>query len=139
MSVPDNVSARASVVVQRQVDWSDTDAAGHYHNSTVIRWVEAAEAVLLDRLELLHLYRAMPRVHYEVDYLCPLYFQEIVDVTIWIEAVGRTSVRYAFHVRRGEALAVRGTMVAVKSDPNVGGSEPWKDSERAALEHAAEG
>ena len=38
--------AHAAVLVQRRVEWPDTDAAGHYHHSTVVRWVEAAEAVL---------------------------------------------------------------------------------------------
>jgi len=40
------IPSPASVVVDRRVEWQDTDAAGHYHHSTVIRWVEAAEAVL---------------------------------------------------------------------------------------------
>ncbi|WP_447645311.1 hypothetical protein [Nocardioides zeae] len=29
------------------MEWIDTDAAGIYHNSTVVRWVEAAEAALM--------------------------------------------------------------------------------------------
>jgi acyl-CoA thioester hydrolase len=138
MNAYDHPLTPAGVVVQRQVDWSDTDAAGHYHNSTVIRWVEAAEAVLLDRLGLLDLYHAMPRVQYDVSYLRPLWFQEIVSIMISVESVGRTSVSYSFKVLCGEDLAARGTMVAVKTDPESGGSSPWNDSERAALRHAAE-
>lgn len=33
----------------------DADAAGHYYHSTAIRWVGAAETVLLDRLNLTEL------------------------------------------------------------------------------------
>ena len=34
-----------AIRVERTVEWPDTDAAGHYHHSSVIRWVEAAETV----------------------------------------------------------------------------------------------
>ena len=133
MATSDDLSSPPSVVVQRQVEWSDTDAAGHYHNSTVIRWVEAAEAVLLDRLRLLDQYPAMPRVHYEASYLRRLWFQDTVDIALRVESVGRASVKYGFDVRRGEDLAAHGTIVAVKTDPDVGGSVPWDNLQRAAL------
>ena len=38
---------RASV--ERTVEWVDTDASGHQHNSAVMRWVESAEAELFLR------------------------------------------------------------------------------------------
>lgn len=50
MSVQVPGPAPASVVVRREVEWRDTDAAGHYHHSAVIHWVEAAEAALQQRL-----------------------------------------------------------------------------------------
>ncbi len=40
----------ASVVIERRVEWPDTDAAGHQPHSVVMRWVEEAEAALLERL-----------------------------------------------------------------------------------------
>lgn len=127
------MSAEASVVVQRRVEWPDTDATGHYHHSTVIRWVEAAESVLHDRLGLLDLFGVVPRVRYEVDYLARLWFRDVVDIEIRVAAVGCASVTYGFEVRRGEEVAARGSMVAVNSDPRVGGTAPWPDEVRKAL------
>jgi acyl-CoA thioester hydrolase len=123
----------ASVVVQRRVEWPDTDAAGHYHHSTVIRWVEAAESVLHERLGLLDLFGVVPRVRYEVDYLARLWFRDIVDIEIRIAEVGRTSVTYGFEVRCGGEAAVRGSMVAVNSNPRVGGTTQWPDEVRKVL------
>ena len=123
----------ASIVVQRFVEWPDTDAAGHYHHSSVVRWVEAAEAVLHERLDLLELFGSVPRVRYEVDYLARLWFRDRVDIALWVESVGRTSLRYAFEVRRGSEVAARGVMVAVNADPTAGGTAAWPEAAREAL------
>lgn len=125
--VPD---PHARIVVQRRVEWPDTDAAGHYHHSTVIRWVEAAEAVLYERLGISGLFGQIPRVRYEVDYLDRLWFGDIVDIEFGIAELGRTSVRYAFEVRRGSTVAARGVMVAVSSEPDAGGTQPWSEDVR---------
>lgn len=123
----------ASVVVQRRVEWPDTDAAGHYHHSTVVRWVEAAESVLHERLGLTELFGVVPRVRYEADYLEQLWFRDVVDVELRVAAVGRTSVRYEFEVRRAGRVAARGAMVAVNSDPAQGGAQPWPEDVRKKL------
>lgn len=126
-------TGHASVRVQRRVEWPDTDAAGHYHHSTVIRWVEAAEAVLYERLGLTPLFGRIPRVRYEVDYAARLWFGDVVDVTLAVAELGRTSITYAFEVRRGDGLAAAGRMVAVSSDPAGGGSEAWSEEARSAF------
>lgn len=125
----------ASVVIKRMVEWPDTDAAGHYHHSSVIRWVEAAEAELHERLGLPDLFGRVPRVRYEVDYLARLWFRDRVQVELTVAEVGTTSVRYVFEVRRGEEVAARGSMVCVSSDPSADppATTPWSDEVRSAL------
>lgn len=131
---------RASVT--RVVDWCDTDAAGHYHHSSVIRWVEAAENELHTRLGLPELYGSVPRVRYEVDYLDRLWFRDEVTTSLWVENVGGASLVYGFEVQGPRGPAARGRMVCV----NVGGrsgqgpadgegppATPWPDAVRAAL------
>jgi YbgC/YbaW family acyl-CoA thioester hydrolase len=132
-SVP---AGHAKVVVQRRVEWPDTDAAGHYHHSTVVRWVEAAEAVLYDRLGLTELFGRIPRVRYEVDYRDRLWFGDLVDIALAVAALGRTSITYVFDVRRDEQVVAAGTMVAVNSDPGDGSTEPWPDDVRARFTSA---
>lgn len=126
----------------RSVEWSDTDAAGHYHHSAVIRWVEAAEEVLHTRLGLPQLFGVVPRVRYEVDYLDRLWFREQVVTALWVESVGRTSVAYAFEVTGPRGPAARGRMVCVNIGSRSGEvapdaespAVPWPDEVRHRLE-----
>lgn len=128
----------------RVVDWTDTDAAGHYHHSSVIRWVEAAENALHVELGLLELFGVVPRVRYEVDYLDRLWFREEVVTQLWVESLGRTSLVYGFEVTGPRGPAARGRMVCVNIGDRSGEvpadadspAVPWSDAERAALQGA---
>lgn len=119
--------------VQRLVEWADTDASGHYYNGAVTRWVEYAEWALLDRVGLAHLFGRTPRVHYEVDYLSRLWFGDTVDVLLWVDRVGTTSLRYAFAVYRAEIPAARGGLVLVNAHPEAEHAEAWSEEVRKAL------
>ncbi|MER6256777.1 thioesterase family protein [Streptomyces sp. NPDC001584] len=125
------------VVVERRVEWPDTDAAGHYHHSTVVRWVEAAEAVLLRRLGLAHLFGSTPRVHFEADYRARLWFGETVRTELRITKVGTSSLHYAFTVHgEGEEPAATGRMVIAHSASRATGSTAWPDDVREVLTKA---
>jgi acyl-CoA thioester hydrolase len=121
------------VRIDRIVEWPDTDAAGHYHHSTVISWAEAAEAELHERLGLLDLFGVIPRVRYEVDYRARLWFRDRVTVELWVAEVGTASVRYVFVVRRDHEVAVSGSMTAVHIDPGLGRAAPWPEHVREVL------
>ncbi len=43
----------ASTTLQRRVQWIDTDAAGIWHHSNVVRWAEEAEAELHRQLGII--------------------------------------------------------------------------------------
>ncbi|MEY9968766.1 acyl-CoA thioester hydrolase [Streptacidiphilus sp. MAP12-16] len=147
-----------SVEVERRVEWQDTDAAGHYHHSTVVRWVEAAEAVLLRRLGLDHLFGSIPRVHFEADYAERLWFGETVRTELRIIKVGTSSLHYAFTVRGegregregrerdqgdqggeggvSDGVAATGRMTVVHSAARATGATPWPDDIREVLSKA---
>lgn len=126
-----------SVVIERRVEWPDTDAAGHYHHSTVVRWVEAAEAVLLRRLGLAHLFGSTPRVRFEADYRARLWFGEAVRTELKVVKVGTSSLHYAFTVRgEGEEPAATGRMVIAHSAARATGSTAWPDDVREVLTKA---
>ncbi|MFG2772228.1 acyl-CoA thioesterase [Streptomyces sp. NPDC048350] len=123
-----------SVTVERRVEWPDTDAAGHYHHSTVVRWVEAAEAVLLRRLGLSHLFGSTPRVHFEADYRARLWFGEAVRTELRVTKVGTSSLHYAFTVLGEEgAEAATGRMVIAHSAARATGTTPWPAEVREVL------
>ena len=121
----------ARVVIERRVEWSDTDAAGHHHHSAVLRWAEAAETVLLRRLGLEELYGSIPRVHYSVDYRARLWFGETVRVELRVEKVGTTSLHYAFEVHGREGLAAAGRMSIARAAATAKAAEPWSEGQRA--------
>ncbi|WP_244291426.1 acyl-CoA thioesterase [Streptomyces subrutilus] len=120
--------------MERRVEWPDTDAAGHYHHSTVVRWVEAAEAVLLRRLGLAHLFGSTPRVHFEADYRARLWFGDAVRTELRVTEVGERSLHYAFtvHGEHGEEAAT-GRMVVAHSAARATGATPWPEDVRAVL------
>ncbi|MFJ5958769.1 acyl-CoA thioesterase [Paenarthrobacter sp. NPDC092416] len=89
--------------VERTVEWVDTDASGHQHNSAILRWVEAAEAELFRILELPDYFPSAPRVQQVINYKAKLWFGQRVTATVKIHALGRTSLTMAFEVR-GQAL-----------------------------------
>lgn len=124
----------ARINIRRLVEYPDTDASGHYQHAAVLRWVEAAEAVLHARLGVAdRTFGSSPRLHFEVDYQLPLWFLDEVDVELVAGRVGRTSVRWDFKVRRGDALAASGHFVAAHVPVAGTGAEAWPEDLRRAF------
>lgn len=125
----------ARIVVRRRIEWMDTDAAAVYHWTTTFRLMEAAEAVLHDRLGIRErTFGRTPRVHVEADFRRELRFYDLVDLEFRVERVGATSVRYGFALRCGDSLAAEGHVVTVLVSQQPGGSPtPWPDDIRRAL------
>ena len=124
---------RASIVVQRRIEWSDTDASGRWHNSTAFRLIEVAETALFDRLGLLEeTYGRVPRVHIAVDFKRLLSFREIVDASLEVVAVGRSSATYGFELATGGHTCVTGKVVVALVDAD-GRPEAWSERHRNLL------
>lgn len=112
----------------------DTDAAGIWHHSVVIRWAEEAEAELHRNLGISdETFGATPRVRTEFDFLSFVRFDDIVDITLGVSDVGRTSVTYDIKVSSASTLVASGRMVAVLIDWANGGPKTWPDTLRRAL------
>jgi acyl-CoA thioester hydrolase len=120
--------------IERRVEWHDTDAAGHQHNSVILRWAEEAEAALLRQYGLDWLFGSTPRVRQEVDYRARLRFGAVAHTRIWVLNVGRTSMRLGFEVTGPDGLAADGVVVIVHSSPASATSQPWPDQVRQALD-----
>ncbi|MFF4309404.1 acyl-CoA thioesterase [Streptomyces sp. NPDC001507] len=125
---PDGVRA----VHRCRVEWSDTDASGHYHNTAVARFVEAAEAALVRERGVVGYFGVAPRVRYEVDFTAPLWFQQEVTTVLTVERVGTSSMTFGFEVWGEEidgrprqlAAAGRYTVVHVPQSADRRGV-PW--------------
>ena len=132
---------RASV--ERTVEWVDTDASGHQHNSAVMRWVESAEAELFLRtLKLPDYFPSVPRIHQEIHFKAKLWFGQRITATVGISRLGRTSMTYAFeiqgHPHDGLAggLAAFGTVTVAHVPPGSAKAQPWPAEVVKAVAHA---
>ena len=123
-----------SITIQRRVQWMDTDAAGIWHHSVVLRWVEEAEAELHRALGIIDLtFGATPRVRTEFEFPSSVRFDDVVDITLNVSHLGTTSVTYEIDVSSGERPVANGRMVVVFIDRATGEKRPWPDSVRDSL------
>lgn len=130
-----NVEGRgpASIRIQRRIEWSDTDASGHWHNTAAFRLVEWAETALYERLGLLDdIYGHLPRVHIEADFLRLLDHRDLIDATLTIEAVGASSVTYRFVMEHDGELCCEMKLVTALLDPE-GAKRTWPPHYRDLL------
>ncbi|CCH77979.1 conserved hypothetical protein [Nostocoides japonicum T1-X7] len=88
-------------VHRTRVEWIDTDAAGIYHNTAVVRYVEAAEAALIRERGLAGYFPVAPRVRYEVSFEAPLHFEQEVTTSVTLTRLGRSSMTFSFEVWGG--------------------------------------
>jgi YbgC/YbaW family acyl-CoA thioester hydrolase len=128
------IQAPASILVQRRIEWPDTDASGYHHNTAAFRFIEIAETALLERLGFLDkVYGRLPRVHIEADFKRLLRFRDLVDIRLSVAAVGGSSVTYEFEmVNNGESV-VRGRTVAVLVSKRSGRPARWPSRYRDLL------
>jgi acyl-CoA thioester hydrolase len=125
---------RPSITIQRRVQWMDTDAAGIWHHSVVLRWAEEAEAELHRRLGIIDVtFGATPRVRTEFDFPNSVRFDDVVDITLTISHLGTTSMAYEIEVDNDSRPVARGRMVIVLIDRESGQKRDWPASVREAV------
>jgi 4-hydroxybenzoyl-CoA thioesterase/acyl-CoA thioester hydrolase len=110
-----------SFTTRRRVEFRDTDAAGIVHFSAFFFWMESVEHELLRSVGVAVVDRgadgvdaSWPRVSASCDYLSAVRFGEELEVSVSVEAVGRTSVTYAFAFAHDGRSVARGRVVAVR-------------------------
>jgi YbgC/YbaW family acyl-CoA thioester hydrolase len=103
----------------RIVEFGDTDMAGIVHFANFFRFMEAAEQAFLRACGLSVVLEwegerlSFPRVAASCDYLRPARFEDVLDITVSVARLGRSSVTYAFEFFKGPELLARGQMTAV--------------------------
>jgi acyl-CoA thioester hydrolase len=127
----------ASISLRRRVQWMDTDAAGIWHHSVIIRWAEEAEAELHRRLGIIdETFGATPRVRTEFEFGVPVSFDDIVDISLTVTDLGQTSITYLIEVTSDSMQIATGRMVAVLIDRESGEKRRWPDEIRQVLSPA---
>jgi YbgC/YbaW family acyl-CoA thioester hydrolase len=108
--------------MRRRVNFYECDPARIVHFSNFYRYMEEAEhafwrAAGLTLTAVHHL--GFPRVSATFDFHAPLHYDDAFEVTLRIAAMGRTSIRYACVITRGDTTIATGamTMVCVEVGP----------------------
>jgi acyl-CoA thioester hydrolase len=116
-----------------RVAWVDTDTGGRIHFTAAFRWAEATETSLYRRLGMLRGELGdYPRRHVAADFHRVLVFDDEVEVRLWVDRVGTTSVTYRWEITKDGMLAIEGTHTVVKVGPD-GRPAPLADGVRARL------
>src|SRR5271154_1923873 len=87
---------------RRRVEFVDTDMAGIVHFSNFFRWMGSAEGGFLHARGLSAkmgwggIALGFPRVSASCDYLKPIRFEDVIDITVALERLGAKSATFAF-------------------------------------------
>jgi YbgC/YbaW family acyl-CoA thioester hydrolase len=101
------------------VEFVDTDMAGIVHFSNFFRWMESAEVDFLHarglsvKLPWEGLTLGFPRVSASCDYLKPIGFEDVIEITVQIERLGTKSVTFAFEFFHEGVKVARGKVTSV--------------------------
>jgi acyl-CoA thioester hydrolase len=109
---------------KRRVEFSDTDAAGIVHFTSLLQYVEQAEHALFRNLGSSILVPiaegdstgaviSWPRVKISVDFHGSARFEQELDVFLAVERLGTKSVTYSFRISRNGQPICSGTSTSV--------------------------
>ena len=104
--------------IEERVRWGDVDAASIIFYGSYVRFFEIAETELFravgmpygkifDELEIW-----LPRVHLECDFRRVAQLDDLLEVSVYVGKLGRTSLRLNFEVRRKTNGAVEEELIA---------------------------
>ena len=111
------MTAMSRVSVTREIEWSNTDAAGRWHYATAFALFEAAEVQLIRELGYsINLFAYLPRVHVEADIRKVLEFGDSIDATVTAVETGRSSITYVLMLSTADEEVATGRIVAVLID-----------------------
>jgi YbgC/YbaW family acyl-CoA thioester hydrolase len=103
----------------RRIEFVDTDMAGIVHFSNFFRFMESAEVEFLRSRGLSVAMGweggkiGLPRRAASCEYLRTVSFEDLLEITVRVANVGRTSITYAFEFFKEGELVARGQVSCV--------------------------
>ena len=104
---------------QRRVQFHQTDAAGLMHFASFFTMMEEAEHELLRSLDMSVVLDdecgriSFPRVSASCDFSRPIHFEDLVDIEVSVQRLGKKSVTYEFRFKHNGQEVARGLMTSV--------------------------
>ena len=104
---------RSPSFIESRVRFGDTDASGRIFYVSLLHHFDAAEAEFLRSLgvgyrEIQDRKTGFPRVRVECDYTGALVYDDLMDIAVTVDRVGRASFTLAFDVSVGRPRRARG-------------------------------
>jgi YbgC/YbaW family acyl-CoA thioester hydrolase len=103
----------------RRMEFADTDMAGIVHFANFFRFMESAEMEFFRSRGLSGSMRwegykiGFPRVSASCDYLKPVRFEDILEITLQVANTGRKSITLTFEFSKDSEVVARGQISAV--------------------------
>ena len=112
---------------KQYVRWDDLDAIGHVNNAKYLTYAQEARFAMLGLFNMV-VARA------EVDFKAPIHEGNIyVDVTIWIEAISKSSFTMVYEISGEGTLFAKIKTVQVTVTEDTKSSRPISDVQRELL------
>jgi YbgC/YbaW family acyl-CoA thioester hydrolase len=102
----------------RRVDFVDTDMAGIAHFSNFFRYMESAEVEFLRSrglsvgMDWENQHLGLPRVSASCDFMNPVRFLDVVEISVRVDRIGTKSITYAFEFTKDGQPIATGRIVA---------------------------
>jgi YbgC/YbaW family acyl-CoA thioester hydrolase len=125
-------------VFESRVRFGDTDASGRIFYVSLLNHFDAAEAEFLRFLgvgyrEIQDRKVGFPRVRVECDYTGALVYDDLMDIAVTVDRIGRSSFTLLFDVSTEGRPAARGKVTIVAIDRATQKSMPLPENLREAL------
>jgi acyl-CoA thioester hydrolase len=102
-----------------RIEFADTDMAGIVHFANFFRFMEAAEVEFLRSRGLTVSMTwegqriGLPRVSASCDFLSPATFQDVLDVVVRVQSIGKKSISYSFEFSKDGRPIAKGQVTSV--------------------------
>jgi len=125
-------------VFESRVRFGDTDASGRIFYVSLLNHFDAAEAEFLRFLgvgyrEIQDRKVGFPRVRVECDYTGALVYDDLMQIAVTVDRIGRSSFTLQFDVSTEGRPAARGKVTIVAIDRATQKSMPLPENLREAL------
>jgi acyl-CoA thioester hydrolase len=104
-------------IKQHRVEFYETDMAGIVHFSNFYRWMEVCESDFfrsigqnLANKKVNGKAKGWPRVSASCTFKAPVYYQDVVDIRLFIQRIGVKSLTMTFEFVQGETLLATGQL-----------------------------
>jgi YbgC/YbaW family acyl-CoA thioester hydrolase len=110
--------SQASFKTTRRIEFADTDMVGIVHFANFFRFMEAAEVEFLRSRGLSVSMRfgselvGLPRVSASCDFFRPVFFQDLVEISVRVQRIGQKSVSYDFEFAKDGEPVAKGQITA---------------------------